>query len=156
MAVLTRRELLVAGTAIVALAGCAPGQSSGTSASASASGSGDTTLADTAASEQSLLDRYDATIAAYGEVAEPLAALRAQHAEHLAALGLAGPALGAPTVPVTLADALTALRDAEREAAAMRRSSCVATSDAASARLLALIAASEASHVPVLKRLAAT
>ena len=57
------------------------------------------------------------------------------------------------------ADARTAiavLADAERAAAKARRASCVAATDQELARIVALIAASEASHAPALTRMLAT
>lgn len=111
-----------------------------------------------AAAEADLIARYDAVIATLAEgsdrVRSTLEAIRMQHAEHLSALG------GAPTgasvagaEAVVGSPAIAALVDAERQAAKARIGSCVEASDPELARTLAFIAASEASHVPVLRRL---
>lgn len=112
-----------------------------------------------AAAESGLIALYDATIAAFPVLATALTPLRDQHVDHrTAASGAAQSAdapnpAPAPAVASTASGALRALRDAERQAARDRRASCLAASDPASVRMLALIAASEASHLPVLRKL---
>lgn len=98
--------------------------------------------------EQRLIALYDATIAgiAEGELRMTLQMLRDQHAEHAAAIAPdVAPAQIAGSTP-TVAD----LQALERAAANARRDACVAATDAELARVLALIAASEAAHVPAL------
>ncbi|GAA3384345.1 hypothetical protein GCM10020369_13710 [Cryptosporangium minutisporangium] len=127
------------------------------------------------AEKQTLLDLYEATIAAHGDLAARLTPLRDAHREHRdallelldarrrAALARAtppvpgpSPATSAPAVSTDGAAALVALRAAERTASARSRSACLAvtagsgTGDAASASerivVLGSISAAEASH----------
>lgn len=150
MPALTRRRLLLAAGAAAALgaAGCSS-TSEGTDATGAADA--DVLLADVATDEQGLIARYDAAIAAFPGMAAPLRAIRDQHADHLAALGTRPRAVPSAGAPATPDGAIAGLRDAERQAARARRAACVAADDTQVARLLALIAASEASHVPALK-----
>ena len=99
-----------------------------------------------AADEAGLIAAYDAALAAGDDPL--LREFRAQHAEHLAALGVSAPTVMASPAP---ADASTgALAERERRAADERRRACGAASDPALARLLALIGASEAQHAAAL------
>ena len=107
-----------------------------------------------AAQEVDLVALYDAVLAAFpGSAVEPLlTAVRDQHAQHCDALGGGSePSTTTPMVPATLAAALSALAATEREASRARVRACVEAADPEAARLLALIAASEASHVPALR-----
>lgn len=114
----------------------------------------DAVRSDVSASEQRLLARYDATIAAFPALAGKLQPIRDQHAEHLAAMGSQptnrdenGPAVGK-----TPAGAISDLTAAERSAATER---VKASGQASSAELiwnLALIAASESQHATALAR----
>lgn len=109
--------------------------------------------------EADLVARYEAVLAAYPDLDEAVNSLltdiRDQHAEHRDALG------GAPDAPVpsapdaSLDAAIGDLLARERSAAKARRRACVAADDPAAARLLALIGASEASHVPALREVRA-
>jgi hypothetical protein len=164
----SRRQVLAAALVAVggAAAGCraadrpAPGGSSApTSSPAPAAPSPDplTALLD---AEQQLLAGYDRTARAHPGLAGRLAPLRADHAEHAAALGrtlagtLAKPPVGTATgspspepapVPVSMAAALAELRAAEGVAATtLARAAETAPADRAA--LLASIAACEASH----------
>lgn len=104
--------------------------------------------------ELALLTAYDAALAATPALASRLAPLRAEHAEHLRALG-AGPA-GNPTASPAPApapepargaggQARSSLATAERTAAAAHAAATV-TASARLAAVLASLAASEASH----------
>lgn len=101
-----------------------------------------------AARERALVQQYDAALVALPDLAAALAAVRAEHAEHLAALlgaqPSAAPSAG-PAAPVTL----TVLVAAEREAAAAHGQGALEASREL-AGLLASLAASEASHPVVL------
>ena len=109
--------------------------------------------------ELALLTAYDAALAATPALASRLAPLRAEHAEHLLALGAgpAGnptPASGATTNPALAqprgtgaegGQARSSLATAERIAAAAHATAALSAS-ARLAALLASLAASEASH----------
>ena len=129
----------------------------------------DVVLADQAAArERALLAAYDEATARAPELADRLAPLRAEHADHLAALGVptaaatppasgptAGPApepepaVAAPALPADPAGLLAALADLERRAAVDAGGTAV-RSGRGLAVVLASIAASEASHVAAL------
>lgn len=146
----SRRALILgSGAAALGLAACS--NDSPAPAASTTPADVDSTRHEVATSEQALIDLYAAAIATNPTVADQLQVIADQHADHLAALGVAAqPASPAPTAGTSLAD----LRDAERQAARQRRTACVASSDGELARTLALIAASEASHVAALKELA--
>jgi hypothetical protein len=160
--VLTRRAglaaLALAPVALVAAA-CTSGDSSPTPTGSGPSLDGDPptpagVAAQAAAAESELISLYDAAIAALGPTGEErallLTSLREQHAAHREALG------GADDVPApTRAPDLGALISAERGAARARIRSCVDAEDPELARVLALIAASEAAHVPALRQVRA-
>lgn len=98
--------------------------------------------------EHGLLARYDAALVALPDLALRLAPVRAEHAEHLAALlgaepSTAPPARSAP--PATLADLVAA----EREAGIAHARAALEASRALAA-LLASLSASETSHPVVL------
>jgi hypothetical protein len=116
----------------------------------------DVVLADAAAArERSLLAAYDAALGLAPALAERLAPLRAEHAEHLAALDV--PQLPTPSTepsatptpaPVLPADPpalLVALAGLERSAATAHADACVRAGRGL-AVVLASAAASEASH----------
>ena len=122
---------------------------------------------ESAAGERSLLTQYDQVIAALPELAAALAPLRAQHADHLAALtgepatptattspSVTASANASSTGPVTAKSAVRTLIAAERAAARQRIEACVGATEPGLARTLAFIAASEASHIPALKDVA--
>ncbi len=154
--VLTRRAGLALLVALPAglLAACAGDDAATGTAQPAPNGSSAPTVADPAAEEADLVALYDAVLAAFpGSVANDLlTALRDQHAQHRDALGGAGsPATTSPAVPATLDAALASLATTERQAARSRTRACVAATDDGQARLLSLIAASEAAHVPALR-----
>ncbi len=107
-----------------------------------------------ATSENDLIKRYDATIAAFPAVAARLQPLRDQHAEHLSAVG--GPDqvsdLKGPVIPQTQAAAVSELAGAERDAATARRASSVAATSPDLIWNLALIATSESQHAATLTK----
>ena len=105
--------------------------------------------------EGDLIARYEATITAHPALADRLRPLAAQHREHRAALRGDAADTDDQTIspPAVSADAATALADLaaqERAAADSRTTACVDASGHTTARLLALIAASEASHAEAL------
>jgi hypothetical protein len=98
--------------------------------------------------EQALLTRYDAAAAASPALAAQIAAIRAEHIEHLAALGHSVPSPGTPSSPPTTAGpppTLAQLAAAERAAAAEHTTDALQASRGL-AVVLATLAASEASH----------
>ena len=107
-----------------------------------------------AAAEQALIDEYEAVIAAHPGLAAALAPLRDQHMAHADALG-GSPSAGTAIAAATERAAVAALVTAERQAARERIGACVEAVEPGLARLLAFIAASEASHVPALRSLRA-
>lgn len=111
-----------------------------------------------------LSSAYDAVLARFPEAADELATLAAEHAAHVAALRGPQPSVSpAPStastppspppasVPSTVAEARVALAAAER-AASERRTRQAVTAPARTARLLASIAACEATHAALLER----
>ena len=160
-----RRGLLVGlGALTVAGAATACGSDAATTSPDPSPGSTgaapDALRRDVATAERMLIASYDAAISAHPQLEGPLAVIRGQHADHLAAMGgegadpVAGPAPSAAATPGagTAAEAVADLRRAEQAAARERRASCVAADDPELARLLALIAASEQSHAAALRR----
>jgi hypothetical protein len=107
-------------------------------------------------SEAALIALYDAVLASHQGLGARLKPLREHHAQHLAVLkrhyvpgsttGTATPApRPAATAPATEAKALTAIRSAERKAAAARANEVRRASPGLS-QLLAAIGACEAGH----------
>ena len=92
--------------------------------------------------ERALLAAYDAALAAAPARATTLALVRAEHAAHLAALGV-GPAASAAAAPASPAP--SDLAGAERAAAAAHAAAAV-TASPRLAQVLASLAASEAAH----------
>jgi hypothetical protein len=113
------------------------------------------------AGTQALVDRYQATVAGYPDLAERLQPLLTDHRAHLDALreamGVPSPsasptASGASASPSDAADqdgALAALKDAEQAAQKEAVTACLAAA-AGYAPLLGSIAACRATHVEVL------
>ena len=99
---------------------------------------------------------YDAAIAAQPSLAAELAPMRQQHVDHAAALGTPSPAAtssatsAAPAFSSTAA-ARAGLIEAEAAASRDRARACQSAIGAEPARLLALIAASEAGHAAYLR-----
>ncbi len=94
--------------------------------------------------ELALLTAYDAALAATPALASRLAPLRAEHAEHLLALGAGRTPADSPASSPT-SSTLTSLGAAERAAAAAHATAALSASVRLAA-LLASLAASEASH----------
>lgn len=146
----TRRAILqVAAVApLAALAAC------GTTEGGPTGNADDAVRQSVADSEQFIISRYDATIAAFPALADKLQPLRDQHAEHLAALGSdpAKPDEPAPAVAKTATAAVQALTAAERKAAQDRTASCGQATGGDLIWNLALIASSEAQHAAQLAK----
>ncbi len=117
------------------------------------------------AQELALISLYDQAIGLYPQLATQLRTLADQHRQHHDALALADALpddaadpdatapVGAVSLPVNdVPGALAALATAERAAADQRTDACVAAQSTTLVRLLALIAASEASHGEALAR----
>lgn len=157
----TRREGLLAlalAGPVALLAGCTNDADEPAEDLASATGGADTASA-AAADEAALVARYEAALSEVPEdradLREALAEIRDQHRAHLSALGGADEAdatAGAPATAGTSA-LLASLIEAERAAFRDRVRACVDARDPEQARLLSLIAASEAAHVPALRDL---
>jgi len=100
------------------------------------------------ASELQLIALYAAVTRSFPELAPILTPIATQHEEHARALGygLDIPATEIDAAP-TSRQALRSLINAEEQATRERLDACSTASDPAMARLLTLIAASEASHV---------
>lgn len=155
--VLGRRTVLT----LAALTPVALVVSCGDSAAEQAQASDDPVRADAIADEQRLIDSYRSAIAAHPDLADQLGPILTQHQAH--SLDLGGPQ--APTAPSaaesqsaspgsasaggvpTASETITALREAERAAAAARIAGCGRAGTTELARLLSLIGASEAQHV---------
>lgn len=142
----------------VALSGCGGDSPAGTSGSPSATHQAapapDVIRSEVARAERELLAAYDSVIAQFPELRPMLEPIRTQHADHLAAMGVDGPDASPEALAATAELAVAALRSAERQAAAARRASCIACTAPDLTRTLALIAASEQSHVPALAQVA--
>jgi hypothetical protein len=146
----SRRMVLGGIVAAAALAGCG----SDTEEPVSTETSQPTPVDQVALSEATLIAVYSAVSAAHPTLAESLAPIADQHREHLVALGY--PEL--PSVPTqqsaqNRSSAIEQCISAEIRAAEARQASCQSTEDPEMVRLLAIIAASEASHAPELERL---
>lgn len=144
--------MLAAGSSVGLLASC--GSASTTPAADSAD---DLLRTQVAAAELALIAQYQEVIAAFPDLGASLIALQEQHRAHLVAMAPAGApgddaSASAATAPApgSARQALELLADAERAASQQRREACLGAADPDLARTLALIAASEASHVPAL------
>jgi hypothetical protein len=112
------------------------------------------------ADERALIGLYAQAIAAYPDLSDRLRPLADQHQQHFDALETApenvdpdraAESIAPPSLPANdAAAALAVLSNAERTAADQRTESCVGAVSSDLTRLLALIAASEASHSQVL------
>jgi hypothetical protein len=145
---ITRRVALV--IPVLALAACSTDSTTPSGADASTDQS--IGLA-SVANELDLIAQYDAAIAQFPQLATTLSPLRDQHRAHLSALGtpeVTGSSSPLGTRPASPQAALTQLAGAEKQAALQRLSDCLIATDEDVARTLALISASEASHVAVL------
>jgi hypothetical protein len=151
---LTRRQglLLLAGLPVLGAAACSTDVEP-PAPTASPPGPGDPAADD----ERALITRYEATIAAHPGLAVTLTPIIGQHRAHLQALvgpdAEAGPPVDAvPTVPGDARAAVAALAQAERAASRQRIDACASAESSERARVLAFIAASEASHAVELGR----
>ena len=149
---ISRRAVLAVGAGIAG-AGVLAACGDNTAASGPAS---DPIAAEVAGAEQALIAQYQAFITAFPQLKLELTPILDQHADHLKALGVTTTSTAAPVAASDPRTAVAVLADAEREAAKARRTSCVAATNPELARLLALIAASEASHAPALTRMLAS
>ncbi len=106
--------------------------------------------------EAALVARYSQAIAALPDLTGALTPIREQHLAHALAMGASNADSGAlpDPQPSTATEILQGLIEAERQAVGARTASCVGAPEIELARVLALIAASEASHLPYLTRLA--
>lgn len=145
---LTRREILALGAAVTA-AGAVAGCSSEPTATPSAPQPEPRTVPDL-----ELIALYAAVRRTYPDLGTALAEIEEQHRAHVAALGEPDTSTElAVTVAATKRAALEQCMVAERRAADLHEAACLNSDDPTLARLLAVIAASEASHVPALERL---
>jgi hypothetical protein len=156
----SRREVLVGG-ALVALGGCLPD----TEPAAPARSPEERLRARVADEVDDLAARYAAVMARFPQGRPELSMLAAEHEAHVRALRGRGPASrprspspspsakgpAAPAVPETLAEARASLAVVER-AASRRRGRQATGTGPELARLLASIAACEATHAALLER----
>jgi hypothetical protein len=148
---LSRRRVIALG-AVVAAAGVS---AACTDTEPGATGASEPERSPLTTPDLELLALYASVRRTYPELNTQLAALEAQHREHLAALGSSDPdALIDVPVAGTSAAAVEQCMMAERRAADAHQAACLQSSDPTQARLLAILAASEASHVPALAALA--
>lgn len=106
-----------------------------------------------AANEQGLIIQYRTTLAAFPALVPRLQSILTQHEEHFTAMGGDPLSLSIPpgtSAPKSKSAAINALMKAERAAAKQRTVACGQAVDVELAWTLALIGASEASHVEFL------
>jgi len=149
---MSRRAVLAVGAGIAG-AGVLGACGDSTAASGPAN---DPVATEVAGAEQALIAQYQAFIAAFPQLSLELTPILDQHADHLKSLGVTITSTAAPVGASDPRTAIAVLADAEREAAKARRTSCVAATNPELTRLLALIAASEASHAPALTKMLAS
>ena len=150
------------GAATAACSAPAPSSSSSTAGSAQADPQVAQVLLDAAVADEWLMvARYEAAIAAHPDLQGALAPVLDQHAKHAAALGSQRPEQLPPagTMPASRSRTIALLAAAESAACDQRIDACVGSSEpvpadgaegTGRARLLASIAASEASHAQYL------
>lgn len=151
---LTRRDLLAVGLAAsgTALLSACGSDSDPDSTTESVPGGDEAIRRDVAAAELALIHRYDAAIDTAPDTLVPLLTrIRDEHVDHLTSMGGSSTA----ATPTHSPKPVETLKAAERTAARMRRTAAVAAEDGELARLLALIAASEAGHVAALHEVGA-
>lgn len=146
--------MAVAGVPIVAVAGaCSSSDTSPTSPNSPSELKAADPVSDAVTDEWLLVARYEATFARHPELETELGVFRDQHVAHAQALGSQRPAdladLG--EAPKSANRAIALLAAAEQTASGLRIDSCVRCDDSRSARLLALIAASESAHATALE-----
>ena len=163
---ITRREGLIAAALTLPvglIAACNNSADSAPTSDSTASAAGSSAVVDAntltqevGADESALIALYDAALSAVPNTDARhtvLAGIREQHVSHLDALGVPPTTGGASNpLPIDPAALLTALARAENAAARSRIRACEAAPDAALARLLVFIAASESSHGAELRR----
>jgi hypothetical protein len=155
---ITRRQGLLALALLGPVGVLAACSSSPDASPAGSSASASLAPADASAQhETELIALYDAVLDAYPDL-EPetitvLTTLRDQHGQHRDALGGSPDATAKATAPENATAALAALVSAEHVASRERIRACIDSPDAETARLLALIGAAEAAHVPALRDL---
>jgi hypothetical protein len=157
----SRRAVLAAGITVGAtgalfiLQSCSSDTAPASSSDATPSDADAAVRASAITAELALIAEYERALASRSE--PQLLAIRDEHVAHLSALD-AGEAVEQESAdddtgtrsPVVVAD----LRDRERTAADQGRARCTQATSPELIRLLTFIAASEASHVPALGRLA--
>lgn len=146
----SRRAVLAAALLLPVIAAC----SGGTTPDPSPTGEDpDLALrARIADQESELISSYEAAVRRFPELAKDLNPILEQHRAHRTALGAAS-ASASPSATATAASAaetLALLAAAESAAADDCTTACVKSTGEETARLLALISASEQSHVPYL------
>ncbi|WP_405844811.1 hypothetical protein [Streptomyces sp. NBC_01518] len=152
-----RRSLLVSAAGAALLVGCSTGDDSGTTGGSESAA--EHARARAAADSETLLQHYDAVLAAHPTLAERLDPLRAEVVRHATAFGgsrstpsataTASPSASATAVPATPSDALSGLAAAER-GLADRRAKALLDLPGELARLLASVAAAGAAHAYLL------
>ncbi|MEV5534297.1 hypothetical protein [Streptomyces prunicolor] len=153
-----RRSLLASAAGAALLVGCsADADDSGTTGGSESAA--ERARAHAATDSETLLQRYDAVLAAHPTLADRLDPLRAEVVRHAAAFGgssstpsataTASPSASAAAVPATPSDALAELATAER-ALADRRAKSLLDLPGELARLLASVAAAGAAHAYLL------
>ncbi|WP_405950943.1 hypothetical protein OG588_36440 [Streptomyces prunicolor] len=153
-----RRSLLTSAAGAALLVGCSTGaDDSGTTGGSESAA--EHARARAATDSETLLQRYDAVLAAHPTLADRLDPLRAEVVRHTAAFGgnsstpsataTASPSASATAVPATPSDALADLATAER-ALADRRAKALLELPGELARLLASVAAAGAAHAYLL------
>lgn len=155
-AAVSRRILLAcaAGAPFIALVGaCSSGDSESATPTAQEPVQASDPVSDAISDEWLLVARYEATFARHPELEADLGAFRDQHVAHAQALGSQRPAELADLgeAPKSVGRAIALLAAAEQTASGLRVESCVRCQDSSSARLLALIAASESAHATALE-----
>lgn len=153
---ISRRIVLaaLAGLPVVALGGaCSSGDGSPTPSTSPSALQETDPISDAVTDEWLLVARYEATFARHPELETELGVFRDQHVAHAQALGSERPANLADLgeAPKSANRAIALLAAAEQAASGLRIDSCVRCDDAQSARLLALIAASESAHATALE-----
>jgi len=145
---LTRRAALA--LPVLALAACS---SAAVDAPATRDGRDAASATPSTENEAALIAQYDEVMTQYPQLAATLAPVRDQHRAHLVALGGSPTSLAAPPTRPRAGSARAAvatLAEAEKQAAQLRLTDCLAATEGPLARTLALIAASEAAHVALL------
>ncbi|WP_405990449.1 hypothetical protein [Streptomyces sp. NBC_00986] len=153
-----RRSLLASAAGAALLVGCSTdGDDSGTTGGSESAA--EHARARAATDSETLLQHYDAVLAAHPTLAERLDPLRAEVVRHATAFGggsstpsataTASPSASATAVPAAPSDALAGLAAAER-ALADRRARALLDLPGELARLLASVAAAGAAHAYLL------